>query len=95
MPRILLRVPPYLALAAIVAAALLGQPVKAHADGAHHRHVHRAAAADRYRSVEAIIAEAQTSPFYRQFGGYYEAAAASQYDGPYARHYFGFGPGWQ
>ena len=94
MPRILLRVPPYLALAAIVA-AVLGQPAMAHADGHHHRHAHRATAAASHRPVEAIIAEVQTSPFYGPFGGYYDAAAASQYYGPYARHYFGFGPGWQ
>ena len=81
------------------AAALLAQPAltqSALAQSAHQYHAHRGYYHRYYLSeyqrqlyVQATIQEVFRSPFYGPFGGYYEAAASSQYAGPNERHYFG------
>ncbi len=87
----------YLVLTAGVAVALaqaaLTQP--ALAQSARPYHAHRGYYHRHYGSeyqqlyVQATIERVARSPFYGPFGGYYEAAASSQYYGPNERRYFG------
>jgi soluble lytic murein transglycosylase-like protein len=83
------RIPHYLTCAAS-AVALLAQTALAQADTARAHERHHAAFAYRHRPVHAALPEdTYNSPFYGAVGGYADAAAASQYAGPNARHYFG------
>jgi hypothetical protein len=75
---------------AAAAAALLAQPVLAQAHSHHGRHHHPEAAVHR-RPVATILQDVASLPFYGPFGGYAEAAAASNYAGPNQRRYFGYG----
>lgn len=87
----------YLVLAAC-AAVVLAQPAfvrPATAQSPHQYPSHRGYYYRHYGSeyqqlyVQATIAQVFRSPFYGPFGGYYEAAASSQYYGPNERRYFG------
>ena len=81
------------------AAALLAHTAltqSALAQSAHQYHAYRGYYHRHYVSeyqrqlyVQATIEEVFRSPFYGPFGGYYEAAASSQYAGPNERRYFG------
>jgi hypothetical protein len=60
-------------------------PAHSYHRGYYHRHY-----VSEYQQlyVQATIEGVARSPFYGPFGGYYEAAASSQYFGPNERRYF-------
>jgi soluble lytic murein transglycosylase-like protein len=82
---------PYLtsAIAATAAVVLLAQPSPSEA----HSYRTHEALAYRHHRARAIVEAVAGSPLYGPFGGYADAAAAAQYPGPNARHYFGYGSG--
>jgi hypothetical protein len=93
MPRHLRYVVLTAGVAVLLAQSALIRPALAQTPPAHSHHrgyYHRHYASEYEQSyVQATIEEVARSPFYGPFGGYYEAAASSQYAGPNERRYFG------
>ncbi len=93
MPRNLFQVVLAAGAAALLAQSALTQSVLAQSAQPYHAHrgyYHRHYVSEYQQLyVQATIREVARSPFYGPFGGYYEAAASSQYAGRNERHYFG------
>jgi hypothetical protein len=93
MPRKLRYVVLIAGVAVALAQAALTQPARAQAGPqypAHRGYYHRHYVSEYQQFyVQATIERVARSPFYGPFGGYYEAAASSQYYGPNGRRYFG------
>ncbi len=93
MPRQLLHVVLTAGVAVALAQAALTQPARAQSPHQYpgHRGYYYRHYGSEYQQlyVQATIAQVARSPFYGPFGGYYEAAASSQYYGPNERRYFG------